>query len=48
MTDLLGEMFDPTETAVAAFEDADGKTWRLEAYFADEPDEAFIRELIGR
>ncbi|MGC5780736.1 50S ribosomal protein L11 methyltransferase [Methylobacterium sp. NFXW15] len=46
MTDLLGEMFDPTETAVAAFEDADGKTWRLEAYFADEPDEAFIRELI--
>ncbi|GJD34289.1 50S ribosomal protein L11 methyltransferase [Methylobacterium aerolatum] len=46
MTDLLGEMFDPTETAVAAFEDADGKTWRLEAYFADEPDETFIRELI--
>jgi ribosomal protein L11 methyltransferase len=46
MTDLLGEMFDPTETAVAAFEDEDGKTWRLEAYFADEPDEAFVRGLI--
>jgi len=46
MTDLLGEMFDPTESAVAAFEDEDGKTWRLEAYFADEPDEAFVRELI--
>lgn len=46
MTDLLGEMFDPTETAVAAFEDEDGKTWRLEAYFADAPDEGFIRDLI--
>ncbi len=46
MTDLLGEMFDPTETAVAAFEDEDGKTWRLEAYFADAPDEDFIRDLI--
>ncbi|MFC6049495.1 50S ribosomal protein L11 methyltransferase, partial [Methylobacterium hispanicum] len=46
MTDLLGEMFDPTETAVAAFEAEDGVTWRLEAYFADEPDEAYVRELI--
>ena len=39
MTDLLGEMFDPTQTAVAAFEAEDGRTWRLEAYFADAPDE---------
>ena len=46
MTDLLGEMFDPTETAVAAFEDEDGRTWRLEAYFADAPDEEYVRELI--
>lgn len=46
MTDLLGEMFDPTETAVAAFEAEDGVTWRLEAYFADAPDEDFIRDLI--
>ncbi|HEV7440785.1 MAG TPA: 50S ribosomal protein L11 methyltransferase [Methylobacterium sp.] len=46
MTDLLGEMFDPTETAVAAFEAEDGVTWRLEAYFADAPDEAMIREMI--
>ena len=46
MTDLLGEMFDPTETAVAAFEAEDGVTWRLEAYFADAPDEDFIRGLI--
>ena len=46
MTDLLGEMFDPTETAVAAFESEDGVTWRLEAYFADAPDEDYIRDLI--
>lgn len=46
MTDLLGEMFDPTETAVAAFEAEDGVTWRLEAYFADAPDEDFVRDLI--
>ena len=46
MTDLIGEMFDPAETAVAAFEGPDGRTWLLEAYFADEPDEAMIRELI--
>ncbi|WP_238185019.1 50S ribosomal protein L11 methyltransferase, partial [Methylobacterium trifolii] len=46
MTDLLGEMFDPTDTAVAAFEAEDGVTWRLEAYFADAPDEDFVRGLI--
>lgn len=46
MTDLLGEVFDPTETAVAAFEAEDGKTWLLEAYFASPPDEDAVRELI--
>lgn len=46
MTDLLGEVFDPAETAVAAFEAEDGRTWLLEAYFAQEPDEAEIRDLI--
>ncbi|WP_018261994.1 50S ribosomal protein L11 methyltransferase [Methylobacterium sp. WSM2598] len=46
MTDLLGEVFDPTETAVAAFEAEDGVTWRLEAYFSEEPDEEAVRELI--
>ena len=30
LTELLGEVFDPTETAVAAFEAEDGRTWRLE------------------
>jgi ribosomal protein L11 methyltransferase len=46
MTDLLGEVFDPAETAVAAFEAEDERTWLLEAYFAEPPDEATIRELI--
>ena len=45
-TDLIGEMFDPTETAVAAFEDEATGIWRLEAYFADAPDEDFVRDLI--
>jgi len=35
-TELLGEVFDPGETAVAAFE-ADGGAWALEAYFASAP-----------
>ena len=46
MTDLLGEVFDPAETAVAAFEAADGATWLLEAYFGLEPDEAAVIDLI--
>ncbi|GGC83990.1 50S ribosomal protein L11 methyltransferase [Chelatococcus reniformis] len=44
-TELLGEVFDPTETAVAAFETPDG-TWLLEAYFAHDPDEDAVLELI--
>ena len=45
LTELLGEVFDPAETAVAAFEAEDGRTWLLEAYFAEPPDEDAIREL---
>lgn len=45
LTELLGEVFDPAETAVAAFEAEDGKTWLLEAYFSEAPDEEAIREL---
>jgi ribosomal protein L11 methyltransferase len=45
LTELLGEVFDPAETAVAAFESEDGGTWFLEAYFSDPPDEDAIREL---
>ncbi|NNM70857.1 50S ribosomal protein L11 methyltransferase [Enterovirga aerilata] len=45
LTELLGEVFDPAETAVAAFETEDGRTWLLEAYFAEPPDEDAIRDL---
>ena len=38
-----GSWFDPR--MVAAFETADGRTWLLEAYFAEPPDEDGIREL---
>lgn len=46
MTDLLGEIFDPAETAVAAFETEDGRSWLLEAYFARQPDEEAVRMLV--
>jgi ribosomal protein L11 methyltransferase len=45
MTDLIGEIFDPAESAVAAFETEDG-SWLLEAYFAREPDQDAIQNLI--
>jgi ribosomal protein L11 methyltransferase len=46
MTELIGEIFDPAETAVAAFETEEDGPWLLEAYFAMEPDEAAIRNLL--
>jgi ribosomal protein L11 methyltransferase len=46
MTELIGEIFDPAETAVAAFETVEDGPWLLEAYFAMEPDEAAIRNLL--
>lgn len=46
MTDLIGEIFDPAETAVAAFETVEDGPWLLEAYFAYEPDEDAIRDLV--
>src|SRR3954454_18605933 len=45
MTDLLGEAFDPAETAVAAFEGAEDGSCLLEAYFARETDATAVREL---
>lgn len=50
MTFLLGEVLDPSETAVASFE-VEGEqgaapVWLLEAYFEREPDEEAIRDLI--
>jgi ribosomal protein L11 methyltransferase len=46
MTDLLGEVFDPAETAVAAFESVENGPWLLEAYFSRPPDESAIRDLL--
>ena len=46
-TELIGELLDPEETAVSAFEDEASGAWRLEIYFASEPDEAAIRALLG-
>lgn len=43
-TEVLGEIFDPVETAVSAFETDEG--WLLEAYFAHPPDEAMIIDII--
>jgi ribosomal protein L11 methyltransferase len=50
LTELLGEMLDPTDTAVSAFESEDGSPeppWHVEVFFAEEPDEVAILELIG-
>lgn len=46
MTELIGEIFDPAETAVAAFETEDDGPWLLEAYFSKQPNEAAIRDLL--
>lgn len=43
-TEILGEIFDPVETAISAFETDDG--WLIEAYFAHPPDEAMIIDII--
>ncbi|BBF91371.1 50S ribosomal protein L11 methyltransferase [Blastochloris tepida] len=47
VADLIGESFDPAETAVAAFELPDESGWSVEAYFADPPDEAAVRDLVA-
>ncbi|MCU4180732.1 50S ribosomal protein L11 methyltransferase [Bosea sp. BH3] len=53
LTELLGEVFDPTETAISAFEVEDGVTtlslnapWKVEIYFATHPDEEAVRDLL--
>lgn len=53
LTELLGEVFDPTETAISAFEIESGVTtlslnapWKVEIYFATHPDEAAVRDML--
>lgn len=45
--DFLTEMLPAEETAAAAFEVDDGRTWSLEVYFAHQPDEKAVRELLA-
>lgn len=53
LTELLGEVFDPTETAISAFEVESGVTtlslnapWKVEIYFATHPDEEAVRDML--
>jgi ribosomal protein L11 methyltransferase len=46
VVDLLTESFFEGQAAIAAFEGADGR-WDISVHFADPPDEASIRELVG-
>lgn len=45
--DFLTEMLPPEETAAAAFEIDDGRSWSLEVYFSDTPDETMVRSLLA-
>jgi ribosomal protein L11 methyltransferase len=50
LTEMIGEMLDPTETAVSAFEVEDGSPrppWKVEIYFATEPDREEIGALLA-
>ncbi|MGB6394362.1 MAG: 50S ribosomal protein L11 methyltransferase [Bradyrhizobium sp.] len=46
MVDVLSEIFFEDEAAIAAFEGADGR-WDVAVHFADAPDQALVRELVG-
>ncbi|MCO4055589.1 MAG: 50S ribosomal protein L11 methyltransferase [Bosea sp.] len=50
ITELLGEVLDPGDTAVSAFEiddEAEDSPWFVEVFFAEPPDQDAIRDLIG-
>src|ERR1051326_2940124 len=46
VVDLLNESLDDDHAAVAAYERPDGR-WEVSIHFAQPPDEASIRELVG-
>jgi ribosomal protein L11 methyltransferase len=46
VADIVMETFDPTETAAAAFENETTLQWEVEVYFAEAPDEDYMRELV--
>ncbi|EJW11511.1 Ribosomal protein L11 methyltransferase [Rhodovulum sp. PH10] len=47
IADLIGESFDPEETAVAAYEQPDERSWGVEVFFETPPDEAAVRALVA-
>ena len=54
VADIIVETHDPAETAAAAFEESPNETknwdalpWLVEVYFAYEPDQDWIRELVA-
>src|SRR5215475_14331927 len=46
VVDVLTEIFFEGEAAVAAFEQPDGR-WDVTVHFAEAPDQALIRQLVG-
>jgi ribosomal protein L11 methyltransferase len=46
VVDLLNEIFFEGQAAIAAFERSDGR-WDIVMHFADPPDQAQVRELVG-
>jgi ribosomal protein L11 methyltransferase len=46
LTEALAEVFDPENSAVAAFEQKDA-SWLVEIYFAEEPDRAAVGDLVA-
>jgi ribosomal protein L11 methyltransferase len=46
VVDALTEIFFDGEAAIAAFERPDGR-WDVTVHFADAPDQALVRELVG-
>ena len=47
VVDLLTEIFFEDQAAFAAFERPDGR-WDVTVHFADAPDQALLRELVGQ
>jgi ribosomal protein L11 methyltransferase len=45
LTEALAEVFDPENSAVAAFEQEDG-TWLVEIYFSEEPNREAVGDLV--
>src|SRR5213595_112324 len=47
VVDALTEIFCEGQAAIAAFERPDGR-WDVTVHFADAPDQALVRELVGQ